>query len=74
LKAAWNEQAYQFNQWDDLGIDEIVAFAQKQEREKCAAICDEIANSTEPDDFAIDAVNEAAISIRNRGGCDEPHV
>jgi hypothetical protein len=28
LKALWNSQADQMNQWDELGIDEIVAFAQ----------------------------------------------
>ncbi len=30
LANAWNEQADQFNQWGDLGLDEIVAFAQQQ--------------------------------------------
>ena len=29
IKAAWNAQADRYNQWDDLGIDEIVHFAQK---------------------------------------------
>lgn len=33
-------------------------------REACAVLCDEIANATEPDDFALDAVNEAASAIR----------
>jgi hypothetical protein len=28
LKALWNSQADQMNQWNELGIDEIVAFAQ----------------------------------------------
>jgi hypothetical protein len=28
LKALWNSQADQMNQWDELGIDEIVDFAQ----------------------------------------------
>ena len=30
LEAAWNAQADPFNQWEELGIDEIVAFAQQQ--------------------------------------------
>lgn len=30
LKAKWNAQADYSNQWDDLGVDEIVAFAQQQ--------------------------------------------
>ena len=42
LKAAWNAQADKYNQWDELGLDEIVAFAQYQEREACAKVCDEL--------------------------------
>ena len=33
LEAAWNANADRFNQWSELGIDEIVAFAQEVERE-----------------------------------------
>jgi hypothetical protein len=40
--------------------------ATQAEREACAKVCDEIANATEPDDFALDAVNEAAAAIRMR--------
>ena len=40
--------------------------ATKAEREACAKVCDDIANATEPDDFALDAVNEAAAAIRLR--------
>ena len=36
------------------------------EREACAKVCDEIANSEEPYDFAIDAVNAAGAAIRMR--------
>jgi hypothetical protein len=39
LEAAWNAQADSMNQWDELGLDEIVWFAQEVEREECAAIC-----------------------------------
>lgn len=35
LESAWNAQADNFNQWDELGLDEIVAFAQKVERAAC---------------------------------------
>jgi hypothetical protein len=30
LEAAWNAQADAFNSWDELGIDEIVWWAQRQ--------------------------------------------
>lgn len=30
LQATWNAQSDKYNQWDDLGLDEIVAFAQHQ--------------------------------------------
>ena len=30
LEAAWNAQADPLNQWEELGLDEIVAFAQQQ--------------------------------------------
>ena len=40
--------------------------ATKEERKTCAEICDDIANETDPDDFAIDAVNGAADAIRKR--------
>ena len=66
LKAAWNAQADRYNHWDELGLDEIVAFAKAVEREACAKLCDRLANDTEPDDFALDAVNDAAIAIRMR--------
>lgn len=42
LKAAWNAQADKHNQWDDLGIDEIVSFAQTQECLACAQVCEEL--------------------------------
>ena len=38
LKAQWNDNADQYNQWSELGLDEIVAFAQKVEREECAKL------------------------------------
>ncbi len=44
LRAAWNAVADQHNQWDALGIDEIVEFAQARsasaERERCAMALD----------------------------------
>lgn len=30
LKHAWNSEADNYNQWDDLGLDEIIEFAQQQ--------------------------------------------
>lgn len=38
LEALWNSQADVYNQWLELGIDEIVAFAQKVESERCASV------------------------------------
>lgn len=61
LKEAWNLQADQHNQWDDLGIDEIIEFAQKVEREACASLCD----SLWQDDAEC---SEYARAIRQRGG------
>ncbi|SBV37806.1 hypothetical protein STPYR_12749 [uncultured Stenotrophomonas sp.] len=40
LKTAWNAQADAMNQWDELGIDEIVDFAQEQMRDACAELCE----------------------------------
>ena len=40
LEAAWNANADRFNQWSELGLDEIVAFAQEVEREACAKVCE----------------------------------
>ena len=50
--------------WGDLKA--ACDFATMEERESCAQLCDEIANNTEPDDFALDAVNAAAAKIRER--------
>ena len=41
LQAMWNAQADQYNSWDELGLDEIVAFAQEVEREACAKVCED---------------------------------
>jgi hypothetical protein len=40
LKAAWNSQADAFNSWDELGVEEIIWFAQQQAltRYACPAI------------------------------------
>lgn len=38
LESLWNAQADSYNQWIELGLDEIVSFAQKIERERCAAV------------------------------------
>ena len=38
VKAAWNAQADQFNQFDMLCTEEIVEFAMSIEREECAKI------------------------------------
>ena len=40
LEAAWNAQADPMNQWSELGLDEIVAFAQEQALLRAAAIFD----------------------------------
>lgn len=38
--AAWNAQADEFNQWDELGEDEKLAWAMRLEREACAQEAD----------------------------------
>ena len=35
---AWNAQADDFNQWESLGLDEQIEFAQQLECERCAKI------------------------------------
>ena len=40
------------------------------EREACAVICDDAATESEPDDFALDALNHCAAAIRARGASD----
>ena len=49
-----------------LKIKAAMREAVEREREECAKVCDELANATEPDDFALDLVNEAADLIRMR--------
>ena len=39
LQAMWDAQADEYNAWCTLGHDEIVEFAQKVERERCAQVC-----------------------------------
>lgn len=36
LKAMWNAKADRFNRWHDIGMDEIVEFAQAVERAECS--------------------------------------
>lgn len=36
LKAMWNAKADRFNRWHDIGMDEIVEFAQEVGRAECA--------------------------------------
>jgi hypothetical protein len=38
LKHAWNTQADALNQWDELGLDEIVHFAQQRQVEQLKAL------------------------------------
>ena len=40
LEAAWNAQVDPMNQWSELGLDEIVAFAQEQALLRAAAVFD----------------------------------
>jgi len=62
LEAAWNANADESNQWLDLGLDEIVNFAQEIARIECAKICRERADkiSGEADRLARDAPDEAS--------------
>lgn len=38
LKALWNAEVDEHNQWDALGLDEQVEFSQKVAREDCARL------------------------------------
>lgn len=40
LKKKWNEQADEYNQWDTLGLDEIILLAQSDIIDECAKICE----------------------------------
>jgi len=40
LKEAWNAQADKYDQWDTLSLDGVIAFAQLQECEACAKLCE----------------------------------
>jgi len=40
LKEAWDAQADEHNKFESLGLDEIVAFAQEQERAKLKKVAD----------------------------------
>lgn len=44
LEVMWNAQADLDNQWCELGLDEIVDFAQRVEREACASVSPNDAN------------------------------
>lgn len=59
----WNAEVDAFNQWDNLSDEEKVNFTILVTRDKCASICDELALASEPDDFALDALNKASEKI-----------
>ena len=58
LETAWNSKADEFSSWQELGLDEIVVFAQKVEREACVSICREVAERY-PTDIFPDAGSSA---------------
>jgi len=70
LKAKWDASADKFNQWSELGLDEIVDFSQAAEREECAKTCEgEMVEEDPEGDEAEEynnALREAAAAIRAR--------
>lgn len=66
IKAAWNQQADEFNQWCSLSLDEKLEFAQKLEREACAKLCDKQAR--EPECPEREKYCAEAIRARGAGG------
>ena len=59
LKAAWNAQSDEYNQYDTLGIDEIVGFAQAVEREACAMACESEHVGVDVWDYCNNEMDEA---------------
>jgi hypothetical protein len=64
LKEMWNKAADKNNQWEELGLDEIVHFAQEQMKNTCVEIVEDLANESDPDDFSLDSLNAAADAMR----------
>lgn len=58
--------------WGELGLrghfllERFAALVAAAEREACAQVCDGIALATTPDDFALDAAEACAATIRAR--------
>ena len=48
--------------------ERIAALAVRETARECIAICEATANETDPEDFALDAVRNAANTIRARYG------
>lgn len=65
LEEAWNAQSDRLNQWCELGLDEIVHFAQEQEREACAKVCEQqlgfIAECPEMAQYCAEAIRERRV-------------
>jgi hypothetical protein len=51
LRDAWNAQSDAFNSWDELGIDEIIWFAQQQAAEAAKKVSQDIGMIDLPPDY-----------------------
>jgi len=67
IEAAWNAKADMFNQWHELGLDEIVEFAQEEEREACAKTAEDF--NTFPHALSV-VGGRIATEIRKRSNAD----
>jgi hypothetical protein len=65
LKAAWNSHADRYNQWEELGLDEIIRFAQERMRDRCADICLALSANYKTGDIALNVLNNAESRIRD---------
>lgn len=61
IVSKWNEQADEFNYWENLGLDEQIEFAVKETAKKCVVIAEQRR-------AAVDPVSSIACKIQREFG------
>lgn len=51
---------------EQAAVRQLAAEIRREAMQECAEICDILANLSEPDDFALDVLRQAAAAIRAR--------